>query len=189
LRPEDAVACFAGWKVPWWVAGGWAIDLRVGHQTRPHNDFDVLVLRRDLDLIRATLAEWDLWAADPPGRLRIWPVGEVLALSVHDVWCRKAPTSPWSFQLMIDDTDGEDWLFRRDHRIRRAVTSLTARGSMGGAAVLTPEVQLLYKSNDVREKDAADFRAVRPLLTPEECEWLKTSLEIVAPGHGWIPEL
>jgi hypothetical protein len=29
--------------VPWWVAGGWAVDALVGEQTRPHDDVDVMV--------------------------------------------------------------------------------------------------------------------------------------------------
>jgi len=31
----------------WWVAGGWAIDLHLGHQSRAHQDIDIAVLRRD----------------------------------------------------------------------------------------------------------------------------------------------
>ena len=46
-------------------------------------------------------------------------LGEVLPPSVHDVWCRPTPASPWALQLMIDDSDGEDWVYRRDPRLRR----------------------------------------------------------------------
>ncbi len=72
--------------VQWWIAGGWAIDLHLGRQTRPHGDIDVLGLRPDLHKIRSCIKGWDLHAADPPGILRPWRPGEVLPPRVHDVW-------------------------------------------------------------------------------------------------------
>ena len=189
MRPDGAVAEFGTWRVAWWVAGGWAIDLIVGQQSREHGDFDVLVLRRDQAVVREYLSAWDVHAADPPGRLRPWLVGETLPLAVHDVWCRRTPSSPWAFQLMIDDTDNDDWLFRRDNRVRRPIQSLTGRASTIGCPALSPEVQLLYKSKGLRDKDVADFRAVLLHLTGGERRWLRTALETVSPGHPWISEL
>ena len=90
---------------------------------------------------------------------------------------------------MIDDTEGDDWIFRRDRRIRRPIQSLTGRASRIGCAVLAPDVQLLYKSRGLREKDVADLRAVLPCLLAAERDWLRTALETVAPRHPWIPEL
>jgi hypothetical protein len=90
---------------------------------------------------------------------------------------------------MIDDTDGDDWLFRRDNRIRRPVQSLAGRASTAELAVLAPEVQLLYKSEGLRDKDVADFQAVRPYLSANERRWLRANLELVVPGHPWIQEL
>jgi hypothetical protein len=37
----------AGYDGPWWIGGGWAIDLFVGSSPREHDDVDVVVLRRD----------------------------------------------------------------------------------------------------------------------------------------------
>jgi len=33
--------------VPYWIAGGWAVDLAVGRVTRDHADVDVMLLERD----------------------------------------------------------------------------------------------------------------------------------------------
>ncbi|HXW78572.1 MAG TPA: hypothetical protein VEJ84_03685 [Acidimicrobiales bacterium] len=189
LRPEDAEAEFATWSARWWMAGGWAIDLFLGRQTRDHGDLDVLVLRRDQALVREALGGWDVHAADPPGSLRPWPLGETLPPAVHDIWCRRGPTSAWAFQLMLDDTDGDDWLFRRDHRIRRPVESLAGRASSANLAVLSPEIQLLYKSKGLRDKDEADFQAARLYLSAADRAWLREALDIVAPGHPWIRDL
>ena len=72
LRPQDAASEFGAWAAPWWVAGGWAMDLLLGHQTREHGDLDLLVLRRDQASVREELRDWDVHAADPPGSLRLW---------------------------------------------------------------------------------------------------------------------
>jgi hypothetical protein len=42
-----------------------------------HSDLVILVLRRDHALVRDQLRDWDVHAADPPGTLRPWPVGEI----------------------------------------------------------------------------------------------------------------
>lgn len=189
MRPEEAAAEFGSWNVPWWVAGGWAIDLLLGHQSRVHGDLDILILRRDQALVREHLRDWDVHAADPPGTLRPWTAGETLPSAVHDIWCRRSASSPWAFQLMIDDTDGGDWLFRRDNRVRRPLQALSGRASTADLAVLAPEVQLLYKSKDPRAKDVADFRAALSRLAAGERNWLRTALETVSPHHAWIQEL
>ncbi len=58
LGLDEAAAEFGMWKLPWWIAGGWAIDLHLGHQSREHGDLDVLVLRRDQALVREHLTDW-----------------------------------------------------------------------------------------------------------------------------------
>lgn len=47
MRPDEAAAVFDTLKVSWCSAGGWAIDVILGDQSRDHGDLDVLVLRRD----------------------------------------------------------------------------------------------------------------------------------------------
>ena len=50
------------------VAGGWAIDLWLGEQTRDHHDIEVVVRRCDQHRLHAALsADWELFALDPPG--------------------------------------------------------------------------------------------------------------------------
>lgn len=185
LVPEVLPDLLADMGAPWWLAGGWAVDAFLGRTTRVHEDTDVLVLRRDLPAFRSALASWDVQAADPPGTLRPWPVDEVLPLHVHDLWCRPAPEAAWALQLMVDDTDGEDWVYRRDPRLRRPVSSLAGPASDSARLVLAPEVQLLQKSRGRRPKDEADFAAAAPLLSPEARSWLRDALDLVSPGHPW----
>jgi hypothetical protein len=191
LTPAPISGLFAGSGVRWWIAGGWSLDLLVGRQTRRHADIDVTVLRADVGAVRAHFANWDLHVADPPGtgRLRPWRVGEELAPDLHDVWCRRTPGEPWRFQLMIDDAEDEVWVYRRHARVRRPVASLRGRASSPDMPVLSPEIQLLYKSKGRREKDEVDFVRVLPLLSEEEKEWLRQALEMVTPGHPWSDRL
>src|SRR5689334_12704830 len=94
--PREVAALFAALPVPWWVAGGWAIDLFLGRQTREHEDIDIQVLRRDQHAVRALFGVWDMQAALPPPRdeswaFRPWHLGDVLDVAIHDIWCRPAP--------------------------------------------------------------------------------------------------
>ena len=80
---------------PWWIAGGYAIELAVGQPVRDHGDIDVMVLRQDQIHVQDALHGWEWWAGDPPGTLRPWQPGEHLPAGVHDVWCRPGPGEPW----------------------------------------------------------------------------------------------
>lgn len=186
LSPAEVASEFSGLPCRWWLAGGWAIDLHLGHQSRVHADIDVLILRADQSAVQAHLAGWDLHATDPPGTLRQWARGEILGPRVHDVWCRRSASSPWSLQLMIDDTEDDHWVYRRDTRIRRPVADLEGPASTPQAPVLSPEIQLLYKSARPRDKDEADFHAVVEALHTPKRRWLRESLTTVSPGHPWL---
>ncbi|MEU9887907.1 amino acid transporter [Sphaerisporangium sp. NPDC051011] len=190
LSPQEAAELLAGADFPWWIAGGYAIELAVGETYREHSDLDVLVLRRDQARIRRHFDRWDLFLADPPGAgtLRAWPEGEDLPGQVHDVWCCRAPDEPWSVQLMLDEADTDEWVSRRDARVRRRLAQL-GRVTSTGIPYLSPEVQLFYKAENVRAKDEIDFERVVPLLDVGQRAWLASALGLVLPGHAWLDRL
>ncbi|WP_236257822.1 nucleotidyltransferase domain-containing protein [Streptomyces hygroscopicus] len=177
---------FAAADFPWWIAGGYAIELAVGRELRPHGDLDVLVLRRDQARVRDLLTDWDLYVADPPGlgQLRPWRSGETLQPPLHDIWCRRTPEAPWSVQLMLDEAEGTHWVSRRTPRIRLPIERL-GRRSGTGIPYLAPEVQLYYKAKATREKDETDFEAVLPLLGEPQRIWLANAIAVTAPDHPW----
>jgi hypothetical protein len=70
-RPEDLTVMFAGADFPWWITGGYAIELAVGRQLRPHGDLDVLVLAAARRLAREVLSDWDIRQCPLP-KLRQW---------------------------------------------------------------------------------------------------------------------
>ncbi len=187
LSPADAAAAMAGFAGPWWVAGGFAIEAFLGRVIREHGDIDIGVLRRDHVGLQSQLSGWDLHCADPPGTLRPWRTAEQLEVPIHDIWVRRTGGEPWRFQLMLDDSDGMDWIYRRDNRIRRPLETLTFEA--GGVRYLAPEVQLLYKAPGRRPKDQSDFEAAIPLLSAAQRKWLGDSLALAHPDHPWRARL
>jgi len=125
--------------------------------------------------VQEYLSGWDLWAADPPGVLRPWKEKEFLPKGIHDIWCRRNSQSPWLFQLMLAEDDGDRWIFRRDTRITVLIKEL-GKYSNDGIPYLAPEIQLLYKSKEPREKDEADFAQILPFMDESALKWLTNAL-------------
>lgn len=171
----EVIRLFSVLDVPWWLAGGHAIELAAGRELRAHGDIDVLLLRRDQLAVQEALAGWQWWAADPPGTLRPWAPQETLPAGVHDIWCRPDDRA-WRIQVMLDESDGEDWVSRRNSRLRRPIAEL-GRVSVDGIPYLAPDVQLFYKAQQPRAKDRTDFAAALPLLSAAERAWLANAIK------------
>ncbi|HEX5116308.1 MAG TPA: amino acid transporter [Pseudonocardiaceae bacterium] len=179
---------FSALRTPWWLAGGYAIELAVGRAFREHDDIDVLLLRRDQLTAQRVLAGWEWWAADPPGVLRPWQPGETLPAHVHDIWCRPTAAQPWRIQFMLDESSGEDWISRRDPRVRRPISTL-GHTSPDGIPYLAPEIQLFYKARGLRAKDDADFDAIHTLLDAQQRQWLVDAIRDTYGAHPWLDRL
>lgn len=191
LSVEETVALLSELPVPWWIAGGWAIDLFLGHQTRTHNDTDILIRRNDQLKVQKYLRDrgWDLHKTQQPG-LRPWPVGEFQDRPFDDIWCRRTPESLWALQLMLLDTDGDRWVFKRDSSIQGPLEGL-GEHTPDGIPYMCPEIQLLYKAKpQTQDKDQSDFDHAVPHMTQEAQAWLLRHLDKRFPeGHAWIISL
>ncbi|GAB2580060.1 hypothetical protein GCM10027168_11130 [Streptomyces capparidis] len=180
----------AGADFPWWIAGGYAVELAIGRTVRRHADIDVLVLRRDQHRLRRHLAGWDLHLVDPcgAGPLGPWPSGEPIPPAVRDLWCRRTPSDPWSVEVTLGETEGETWVSRRDPRIRRPLAAL-GRTSPTGIPHLNLAVLMLHKIRATREKDHVDFRAALPFLDADDRRWLVHCIDLTDPRHPWREHL
>lgn len=185
LSPPALADVLTELDAPWWIAGGYALKAFATHSWREHDDIDAALTRANQATLRNALANWDVHVADPPGTLRPWPLGELLQPTVHDIWVRRDDRGPWKFQLMLDEQDGNDWVFRRDARIRMPIERLTWQRD-DGLRFVQPEVQLLYKSRGRRPKDEVDFRVVLPLLEPGRRDWLASALQLTDPQNPWL---
>ena len=186
LSVAAAADVFSATTAPWWLAGGYAIELAVGRPFRPHDDIDILLLRPDQLTVQAVLPDWEWLAADPPGTLRPWRSGEILPPDVHDIWCRPGPEEAWQLQVMLDEADGSDWVSRRSPEVRRPVSDI-GLVSDAGVPYLRPEIQLFYKGRQIRPKDEQDFQAALPVLTTAALRWLRAAVVAVyGPDHRWL---
>jgi hypothetical protein len=185
-RPAEAKAWLRGLTAPWWIAGGWAIDLHLGSSQRPHGDLDVGVFRSDVSAILAAMTGWEVFEARR-GVLRVLDLQSRLDDGTNSLWCRPAGSGEWHLELVLDERVADAWVYRRDLRITKPLETFVQETA--GLQYLSPDVQLLYKAKALRAKDQEDFERVRPRLRPDETRWLRNALELEHPGHPWIAAL
>lgn len=194
-----ALATMEGYRAPWWVAGGWSVELHVaaahGHRIRPHADLEISILRRDQRALFDHLAGWQLCAVVRSGVLEDWD-GELLPPTVHQLWARRGPrlppypdrfvTDPTLLDILLEESEGDLWRFRRHPSITRPLADLGAATSRG-TPFIRPEVSLLYKAKHLRFKDQRDFDATAPTLDPTGRAWLAAALDQAYASHPWRP--
>jgi Aminoglycoside-2''-adenylyltransferase len=92
---ERALSTMGGFPAPWWIAGGWALDLFLDRKTRRHADLEISILRSTQLRLFERLDGWDLRLARPGHTLEIWDRGRIDP-SNHQVWARNGPGRPSS---------------------------------------------------------------------------------------------
>jgi hypothetical protein len=184
LALSEAVRLFEHAPFWWAVAGGWAIDMFLGAQTREHHDLDLAIARHEQGLVFETLVlqGWDCHVA-AGGQLTPWR-GERLDTGENNLWCRRPGDPAWRFDLVVTEIDDGDWVFRRNPRIRLPIDeAITA----GAPSYVSPHVQLLFKARHHQAKDDADLVAVVRRLGPERRRWLHDALRVTeGPEHPWL---
>jgi hypothetical protein len=188
MPPKAVAHLFRAYPGRWWIAGGWSLDLFLGHPTRDHEDTDILILLDDLPHIHAVLPGWTLlgceWWNEPTTFAR-WLPGETLDERIHDIWCRPPGAETWRFQLMVIRSEGDRWIFRRDSRVSGPLSQLS--DVRDGVPIIAPELQLLYKSRvPNRPKDDADMRRMLPRLGDQRKAWLRASIERLYPDSPYL---
>ncbi|TDM02469.1 nucleotidyltransferase domain-containing protein [Macrococcus carouselicus] len=159
----------------WAFAGGWAIDLYMGQQTRVHVDMDVVILSIDQNRLFDYLEDYTIFTAKN-GILEKWN-GQKIDDS-YSLWVCKDESSPFKFEVMLIETEREKWKYKRDKRIQGDSERLFVRLD-NGLSVLSPEIQLLYKldASSIRDKDYTDYGAIAGFLTEAQKDWLFKNLK------------
>jgi hypothetical protein len=187
MLPAEAVSLLSAASAPWWVAGGWALDLFVGEQTREHGDLDIGVLRSHARQLIADLSSWEFFEARS-GLLSQLETGREPRPEVNSLWCRPIGAATWTLEVLLDASDRDFWVYRRQAQIQRPFAEVIRRNPQG-IPYLAPEVQLLYKTRSTRPRDQADFERVAPRLDSVARTWLSQSLSATDPAHTWISAL
>lgn len=184
---DAVVRLMSDFPALWCIAGGWAIDLFLGRTTRDHDDVDVAIFRDDQLVIHGYFPDWSKRKV-VAGVYEDWLPTEWLSLPEHEIHIESPDDPPEVIEFLLNERDGDEWLFRRDLTVTLPVDKLI-QADAGGLPILSPAVVLLYKAKAPRQKDEADFRMTVPRLALSDREWLRQALERVHPGHHWLTKL
>ena len=92
-------------------------------------------------------------------------------------------------QIMLDESEGDDRVSRRDRSVRYPIAQIGLQNA-AGIPYLTPEIPLYYKAKDIPPKDVVDFDAVLPLLDPVRRRRLSAMLATTyGCAHPWCLRL
>jgi hypothetical protein len=188
INPEGIAELLSDFARPWWICGGWALDLFLDRETRRHDDLDVALLRQDQLALYHHLRAWDLRYATTTHTLEPWD-GRLLDLPIHGIWARRSleASAPWTCEFLLNEERDGEWIFRRNEAIRRPLEEIG--DERDGVPFLRPEVVLLYKSSERSPKNDTDFAAALPRLSREARLWLREALEIQDARHPWVEAL
>jgi hypothetical protein len=181
-HPDEVAQLLAGVAAPWYVAGGWALDLFRGRQTRHHGDLEIGVPAPDFGAIRAALAGYGFWVA---GDGRLWPLDSPAFDVMFQTWVSEPATGVFRLDVFREPQRDGAWVCRRDRAIRLPYQQIISRTG-DGIPYLVPEIALLFKAkHSDLAKNQDDFDATLPLLDNAALGWLEHALRQVHPGHHW----
>jgi hypothetical protein len=195
---------------PWYVCGGYGIDLYLGTLTRDHKDIDISVSFNDSISVIKYLSDLGYRILAPIGEGRLVDVEYALEHQLYfdNIWCMKGPY-PYIKEIKVDgvykylemedriqesldfievlfnDIDNE-FKYLKNPLITRSLEQLNIERE--DVLVLAPEILLLFKSRSARNKAyRADFDHCMKVMKSASKTWLLESIEIENPdGHPWI---
>ena len=185
--PLQVSTMMRDFKPSWFVAGGWAIDLFLEKETRIHQDIEIAIFRKDQTALHDYFDGW-LLRKIVNGESVIWLRDEWLTLPIHEAHYCNETAHPPQLEILLNESNETDWLYRRNENIRRSLVKIQLESS-AGVKFLCPEVVLLYKSENPRAKDERDFQAVVKRLDAERKEWLKDAIKVCNSEHRWLRSL
>ena len=181
----DVRSLLSDLTVPYWIAGGWAIDLAVGRVTRDHADVDIMLLERDEHALRTDLTQVDIQLISRDGQPGPWPAGRRLLAGPGpgpDRLVLHGRNLPLPAEVLLASAVGASWVYYRGARcISRPLADVTRRRD--GIPFLAPEVVLLFKSRSKSDKDQRDVETAMPVLSAGQRSWLQDTLEHLPRGQ------
>jgi aminoglycoside phosphotransferase len=181
---------FRSYARPYWVGGGWAVDLFAQRVRRPHSDVDIAVLYRDVDYLAETFRDPRPLLVDPAtGERREWAPDEQLRPGPHGSFVIPDDSHPCPITIKLTASDGDEWVYHRGTGNVRRPHSLMTLTTERGLPFVGPEVALLYKSPTLRSKDWQDFDDIHEMLDGDRRGWLIDNLAPRFPDHPWLPRL
>jgi hypothetical protein len=181
----------SGFRKPWFIAGGWALDLYLNKKTRAHKDIDIVILRRDQHFLQEYMKGWTVKKVIPEsdgGYMEDWIEGELLEHPVHEIHAYRVSKKPSNLEFLLEETSGEEWRFRRNPAIEMPISKISMI-SNNGIPFLIPEIVLLYKSTDKNSHDQGFVDKVLEMLNTAARDWLRSAIEKCHPEHPWLTNI
>ena len=92
-------------------------------------------------------------------------------------------------QVMIDESEGDRWVSRRDAGVTLPLDELTWH-TPDGLPCVALHMQLYYKAKGMRPRDEADFAAVLEAGLEFDVGWLIAAIErSYTKDHPWLDRL
>jgi hypothetical protein len=187
LDPTTIAAFMDGFERPWWIIGGWSIEAFTG-VSRQHEDMDISILSSDAEAFRRFLGDrYTPWNVDE-GWFRPFDARFADVRPDSQVWVRRDATSPWILDVpFTPDTDGR-WTNKRHVAHTEALDAVTWIAA-DGLRYARPEVTLMFKAAQARDKDRRDAEATLPRLDAHARRWLHDAVARLDPNHPWVQAL
>lgn len=180
-HPDELQSWLRDIDIPWALAGGWALDLWAGAQSREHSDIEIAIVRRDLPRVLVRLSAFEIAIAQNK-QLTAFQPGAVLPSGPFSCWLRRHGNSLWDFEIVAETELEGEWAYRRMPSVRRHWSDIFVPGP--GMCLVSPAVQLLYKCGTPRPKDMQDLQNFVHRLPAPELGWLLSAVAIAHPEFG-----
>ena len=185
--PHQLAERLRGFATPWYVVGGWALDLWLGEERRSHEDLEFAVAPEDAPRVARQLYDLAFFEAKD-GALREANVAAPMADSAWQWWGADTGARCWRVDMMAERGTADQWRYKRDPSLL-VPRANAIRTTSDGIGYLAPSLVLLFKAKHRRPKDQSDFDAVAGQLDDPDRRDLKRWLRDLHPEHNWIERL
>ena len=188
LTPPQLAELMDGFPEPWWLVGGHSIETFTGVR-RFHEDIDLVVFADAVPALRAQVGStYHLWGNDG-GTLRVIDDDRPEPIApLAQIWMRENARAPWRVDCILNPKRDGRWQSRRHADLVADLDEVTWVAA-DGVRYMNPEVSLLFKAKQNREKDRVDLDNAWPLMSTEQRAWLRDHVRRYHPDHPWQERL
>ncbi|WP_268618517.1 nucleotidyltransferase domain-containing protein [Paenibacillus alginolyticus] len=173
-------------QMPWFISGGWVIDIALGKVTREHDDLDICIYREDANEALRYFEDWEIKVA-VPGENRLVGFEQIGDLSLPR-YCLHLFRDKDFVEILLTERVEDKVLFRKNKNITMPINEFALKDCEGRPFV-NPVWQLLFKSLNPREKDIEDFNNYVINMNDQQKLWLADGLRIMKPDSVWLEKL
>jgi len=161
----------------WFIAGGWAIDLFLGRETRLHEDIEIGIYRNSQMKLYKYFEKQNKYYINNKSligkHIKTEWNKEYLRLPIHEIYVEYKDLE---IEILLNERDEENWVYRRNEKIKLN-EKLAIKLTRDEIPYLSPEIVLLFKTKEMRDKDIEDFNNAVPEMDISQVKWLIESID------------